>query len=86
MFEPEIFWKHIYCTEESSRDLVVIFRRPLQSFGPQGTVPPFPLVTALLPSAIFINTEKFYQCSIITNFFSGLTNVYKTIFGEVKQV
>jgi len=33
MFEPEVFWKQMYCIEESICDIVGTFRRPPQSFG-----------------------------------------------------
>ena len=40
MFEPEVFWKQMYCIEESTCDIVGTFRRPSQSFGARGIVSP----------------------------------------------
>jgi len=33
MFEAEVFWKQIYCIEESACDIVETFQRPAQWFG-----------------------------------------------------
>jgi len=33
LFEPEIFWKQIYCIEECTCDIVGTFQRHPQSFG-----------------------------------------------------
>jgi len=33
MFEPEVYRKEMYCTEESTCDIVGTFRRPPQSFS-----------------------------------------------------
>ena len=30
IFESEVLWKQIHCIEESTFDIVVTFRRPLQ--------------------------------------------------------
>jgi len=33
MFETEVFWKQMYCVDESACDIVGTFRRPAQPFG-----------------------------------------------------
>jgi len=33
MFEPEVFWKEIYCIEESAYKIVGTFWHPQQTFG-----------------------------------------------------
>jgi len=34
MFEPEVFWKQMYCTEESICDIVGTFRRAFSDLAP----------------------------------------------------
>ena len=42
MFEPEVFWKQIYCIEESICDIVGTFRRPRSDSTLGELCPPFP--------------------------------------------
>ena len=66
MFEPEDFRKQMYCTEESTCDIVGTFRRPPQSFSapvviwrPGNCAHLAPLVTPLL-----VNHEILYDTAM----------------------
>ena len=42
MFEPEVFWKKMYCIEERTCDIVGTYQRPPHSLAARGVVPPLP--------------------------------------------
>jgi len=42
VFEPEVFWKQIYCVEESTSDIDGTFRRPRSHSAPGELRPPCP--------------------------------------------
>jgi len=48
MFEPEVFWKQMYCIEESAYDIIVTFWSPAVIRRQERCAPLPPLVTSLV--------------------------------------
>jgi len=47
VFEPEVFWKQMYCFEKSANDIVVIYA-PRSNSATGELCPPCPLITFLV--------------------------------------
>jgi len=60
MFEPEDFRKQMYSIEESTCDILGLFGHPAVIRRPGNCAHLAPLVTALLPDAIYLKMEAEY--------------------------